>query len=144
MNIDFYLLSATNLRELQYMACLLTEKAYRLGHSIYLLTQTQEDAQLLDALLWSYRDDAWLPHQLCTATEPANIPVQIGYMQMPGQHPVADILMNTSHAIPTFYEQYQQVIELVPQQPALRQAGRERYRFYQRAGCELRMQTLEV
>lgn len=42
--------------------CRLTEKAYTLGHRIYIQTESDQQSKLLDDLLWQYEASSFIPH----------------------------------------------------------------------------------
>ncbi len=124
------------------MAALLAEKAYQCGYAVYILCESASNAAQLDALLWDYREDACLPHQRYEPqTYNPHIPIQIGDLSMT-ECPPAHILINMSQEVPTFYQAFQSVIELVPDEVVRRQKAREKYRFYQRAKEQLVTQNV--
>ncbi|MEZ5578324.1 MAG: DNA polymerase III subunit chi [Candidatus Competibacteraceae bacterium] len=44
-------------------ACRLADKAYGLGHTVYLFTASEARAAALDDLLWTFRQDSFVPHE---------------------------------------------------------------------------------
>ena len=146
MQIHFYLHPARKMRELHYAACLLAEKAYRRNLSVYFLCESSQHAKQLDTLLWNYAEDSFLPHQLYSPDSDSHansIPLQIGHKTI-STCPQAQLLINMSHCVPTFYGQFNCIIELISNEPKQRQAGREKYRHYQREGCELLTQEVGI
>jgi len=130
--IDFYILPDTN--HLPFV-CRLIEKAYKNRHSIFIHANNQAEANHLDELLWTYRDDSFLPHNLYGEGPDPAPPIQIGYQQIPEKH--RDILINLNNTVPTFYKQFSRVLELVANQPEQQHIARERYRFYQAEKCKI-------
>ncbi len=129
--IDFYLLSETEWHASALMACRLTEKAFQQEHQVYLHLASAEQAQQMDEVLWSFRDDSFLPHGL----SPADAPIQIGYSASP---PAAkDVMINLTATVPDFYQQFARILEIIPNEESLRQAARQNYRFYQTQNCQL-------
>ena len=142
MKIDFYILPETNTKARLELACRLIEKAYKNRHRIYIHTEHQQDAHLLDEMLWTYKDDSFIPHNLYgDGPEPAP-PIQIGYTATPEKH--RDILINLSREIPPFYKQFNRVLELIPSVPELQEKGRENYKMYRAEGCEITTHKLPV
>ncbi|OAI47471.1 hypothetical protein AYO45_05745 [Gammaproteobacteria bacterium SCGC AG-212-F23] len=135
--IDFYVLSDNN--RLPF-ACKLIEKAYKQRHRIYIHTDNKPEAHQLDELLWTYRDDSFLPHNIYgDGPEPAP-PIQIGINTTPEKH--HDILINLSPQVPEFYVQFNRILELVSNETDVQQAARERYRYYQTQGATINTHKL--
>ena len=60
--VDFYILpSADPLARLDF-ACKLTEKAWRMGHRIYLHCSDAAQRDELDARLWRFKGESFVPH----------------------------------------------------------------------------------
>jgi len=57
--LDFYHLQST---DLDHTLPLLAEKAYKLNKNIIIKIGTAERVPYINTLLWTYRDDAFLPH----------------------------------------------------------------------------------
>jgi DNA polymerase-3 subunit chi len=142
--IDFYIITDTQPAARLRLACRLIEKAYKNKHRIYIHTDNQADAHELDELLWTYREDSFLPHNLYgEGPEPAP-PIQIGFAATPEQH--RDILLNLSQTIPAFYPQFARLLEIISNEPDVQTYGRQHYRQYRTAGHELnthKLQTIE-
>jgi DNA polymerase-3 subunit chi len=134
MKIDFYILETTSQQQANLFACQLLEKYYAEQNlPILVHTNTKAEAERFDALLWTYRDDSFLPHQLQNAE--SNAPIQIGFGQAPSSPP--SLLLNFSSQIPTFYQQCKQIIEIVFTDSNVQQLARQRYKQYRDAGYEI-------
>jgi DNA polymerase-3 subunit chi len=131
------------MHELHYSACLLAEKAYRRNFSAYFLCESLQHAKRLNERLWHYAEDYFLPHQLYSGAPNSHIPMQIGYRTI-STCPQAELLINMSGSVPAFYSQFTCVIELISNETKHRQAGREKYRHYQREGCKLLTQEVGI
>ncbi|MDR3477777.1 MAG: DNA polymerase III subunit chi [Gammaproteobacteria bacterium] len=142
--IDFYILAETDPSGRLRLACRLIEKAYKNRHRVYVNTDNEQEAKQLDELLWTYRDDSFLPHNLYgEGPEPAP-PIQIGYQTTPEKH--RDILLNLSKTIPEFYQQFARVLEIVSNDADIQNAARENYRQYRTQGHDInthKLQTVE-
>ncbi len=143
--IDFYILSEGNANSRLLLACRLIEKAYKNRHRVYIHMQDESAAHQLDEMLWTYRDDSFLPHNLYgDGSEPAP-PIQIGFSITPEKQ--RDILINLSNRAPAFYNHFNRVIELIPNDPDIQAQGRENYRFYRAQGYDItthKLQTVEL
>jgi len=128
--VNFYVLSSQSEQGRQAFACKLAEKSFRLGFKTTILTDTLEQAERLDRLLWTFRANSFVPHAIYqeNKSHPANA-VIISTQQAPEgwQH----TLINLSSHFPEMLEQSEQVFELLDNDESQKQAGRERYRQYQ-------------
>lgn len=137
--IDFYILpdSASSSRPL--LACRLADKAYKLGHHIYIHTESREQAMQMDDLLWTFSQGSFLPHALAADRGNPAPPILIGQGDEPALSPEAgaDVLINLTSGVPLFFSRFERVAEIIDQGDAQKQAGRERYRFYRDRGYAL-------
>lgn len=142
--IDFYILPQANAHATLLFVCRLIEKAYKQRHRIYVHTEEQNIAHQLDEMLWTYREDSFLPHNLYGEGPEPTPPIQIGINVTPEQH--RDILINLSQTVPTCYTQFKRIIEIITDDENAKTAGRERYRTYRTSGFEInthQLQTIE-
>lgn len=131
--VDFYVLSAADPQARYRLACRIAEKAYSLGHRVHIHTDSSEGAQQVDALLWTFRDRSFVPHEIEPQLE-ARCTVTIGHGWEP---PCCEVLINLATQAPEFFHRFARVAEIVAQEQDSRDAGRERYRFYRDQGCEI-------
>lgn len=132
--VDFYILDANGQRSL-FFACQLIEKLHAEKRQIYINANTQDEAKRTDDLLWTYREDSFIPHNLYAENETEAPRIQIGYDQTPTSH--HDTLINLQSDIPGFYPQFQHIIEIVFSDPLVQQLARKRYAQYRDQGCEI-------
>ncbi|MBL1431999.1 MAG: DNA polymerase III subunit chi [Gammaproteobacteria bacterium] len=135
MKVDFYILSGGGESGHTRYTCRLAEKAYKLKHRIYIHVNNGVEAQQLDELLWTFRQDSFVPHELCadplSESKPES-PIIIGYNNVaPDGY---GMLINLSQGIPKFYKQFDRVAEVVADADTLRQISREHFRFYRDQG----------
>lgn len=143
IQVDFYLLPTDNPKSRQLLACRLTEKAYRLGYKVLICTESEDQDRTLDDLLWSFRAGSFVPHSLCTGPEvDRTAPVLIGHSEETENK--CDVLINLSSTIPGNCSQFDRIVELIDQDDKIRQAGRHRYRFYQKQGYALKTHKLDA
>lgn len=130
--IDFYILEQADAQARLKLACRLTEKAWMQSQRVLLLTAGSADAQALDEMLWTFRDRSFVPHEIYSAERPPRASVLISDSAEVG--PDADVLINLRDEIPKGYERFARIVEPIDGDPARRQLGRERYRFYREHG----------
>jgi DNA polymerase-3 subunit chi len=132
--IDFYILPDAQVRSRPLLACRLADKAYRLGHRVYIHTESREQAAYMDDLLWTFSQGSFLPHALAEATgEPP--PILIGHDA--ASLASTNVLINLAGSVPSFFDRFERVAEIVDQSDAQKQVARERYRFYRVRGYAL-------
>ncbi|MHB8424486.1 MAG: DNA polymerase III subunit chi [Gammaproteobacteria bacterium] len=136
--VDFYVLPDAAPRDRALFACKLAEKAFSLGHRIFVHLSSEDEARALDELMWTFRDRSFLPHGL--AAENARIPVCIGFGQEPGEE--FHLLINLSSEVPRFFSHFERVAEVVNADAGIREHGRQRFRFYKDRGYPLETHKL--
>lgn len=130
---DFYV-THTPPDQLMTMAIRILEKAYEKLLSTYVYVNSGDEAKQLDQLLWTYQDTAFLPHQLWSSGETVNSPILIG---CESTLPTAQVFMNlTSQSLPGI-EQFERVIEFVPEDESWKQSAREKYLYFQKHQWEI-------
>ncbi|MGC1181538.1 DNA polymerase III subunit chi [Legionella sp.] len=135
IRVDFYLLESDQNQARWLITCRLLEKAYIRGHRVYVFCNNQEHAELIDELLWTFKDDSFIPHNLQGEGPEPPPPIQIGCANNP--RGFNDILLNLTPQIPPFYAQFKRVIELVINTESEKELGRAKYREYRAKSCEL-------
>ncbi len=129
--VDFYQINDTE-TTLQF-ACRLIDKIYSRGYRVHVHTGDPDSASALNDLLWSFRDDRFIPHCLYATKESA--PIKIGVQEEPTEH--QEVLINLSGAIPHFFSRFERVAEVVPLDENSRSSARENYRIYKDRGYAL-------
>ena len=134
--VDFYVTKESTPQFALRTACRIAEKAFSAGHRIHIRLKSNEDCEKLDALLWTFRDRSFIPHEIssspienCPVTVSTEISPEIG-----DGHP--DMLLNIADEIPENFKQYQRIAEIIDSKPESIHAGRERYRFYRKSGLD--------
>lgn len=138
--IDFYIVDDNNRQAQQQLACRLAEKAYGLDHTIYIHTNDRRQAELLDQMLWTFRDGSFIPHCLYGDKIVKQAAVVIGHDAEPEMH--NEVLINLSDAVPLFFSRFERVAEVIAGDEQARQKGRERFKFYRDRGYELKTHNL--
>lgn len=138
--VDFYVLKPQTPGDRYSLACRIAEKAWQQGRRVLIQTDSDQAAQHLDRLLWTYRDQSFVPHGRLGKVDPAVNPVLIsGDGGVGDEH---DVLVNVTAVIPDDFGRFARVAECVDHDPGLRVASRERFRFYRDRGYPL--QTHEI
>ena len=135
--IDFYILPHDSCEQRHLFACRLAEKAFKLGHEIYVHSSDSAQANTLDQLLWSWKNTSFIPHQIDDAST-GDQQVHIGYGKdkpMAGDH--NGLLINLSDHVPEFFSRFERVSEIVVQESAVTESTRENYRFYRNRGYHM-------
>lgn len=130
--IDFYILKGQEDTDRQVFACRLAEKAYKLGHHIYIHTANAEQSKQLDEALWSFRADSFVPHQLDDGHAGTDCPVLIGHNSTPPR--LMHLLINLNTEQPLFFSQFERMAEVIDNNDTIKVAGRRRFQFYKERG----------
>lgn len=139
-NIDFYLVTETPITACYRVACRLVDKAYQNKHHILVLVNSKEEASTLDDLLWTFRDDGFIPHDILIKNTPPTVPVQISYDITPEHH--SDILLNLTNVVPDYFTKFNRVLEIVPDDDAAKKICRQKFKLYKENNCELKTHDL--
>ena len=132
--IDFYIVHDHRPESRYHTVCRLVEKAYKLGHCIHIHSESPQQAELLDELLWTYRQGSFIPHGI--APQDTDLcPVTISHQAEPKAR--CDVLVNLATDIPMFFSNFARVAEVINEEPAMKELGRRHYRFYRDRGYEL-------
>ncbi|WP_412460648.1 DNA polymerase III subunit chi [Pseudomonas sp. SC11] len=137
--VDFYILPTDSLSARLDFACKLCEKAWRLGHRVYLHCQDEAQRVDLDERLWRFKGEAFVPHDL--AEQHPEAQVALGIDASAGEH--HDLLINLGASVPAFVGQFERVAEIVVEDAAIRQSARDRFRFYREQGYALQDHRLQ-
>ena len=143
--IDFYILENGPAEYRHVTACRLTDKAFSLDNTIYIHTESQEQANHMDNLLWTFRAGSFLPHHIhgsSAATQGELPPILIGHNAEPEEH--NQVLINLDHSVPMFFSRFERVAEIIANDEQSKQQGRERFKFYRERGYELKTHSLTV
>jgi DNA polymerase III subunit chi len=134
--ISFYVLATESTQERYQFACKLIEKAYRNEVFAYVLTDTEEQSQLIDDLLWTFRAGSFIPHQIYTGELPAfKNTVLIGSNNPPENW--LNTLINLSAQLPQGFQAAERILEILDNSEETKAWGRKRYKQYQQSGLEI-------
>ena len=131
---DFYLVGKPRFREEPLrLVCELARKAHDAGQFTLVLARDREQAEALDDLLWSFDEDAYVPHQLAGDEEDDLTPVLIATPDM--DVPLRPLLINLRDD--AVGDGFERVLEVVPADESARGPLRERWKAYKARGFEV-------
>lgn len=139
--VDFYILDDASRQDRYLLACRIIEKAWKNHHRVMVQAGSEEEARHLDKLLWTFRDQSFVPHGLLPIADAQTTPVIIGWNTDAGEE--CDILVNLSDEIPAYFSRFERVIEPVDNDGQRRAISREHYRFYRDRGYPLNNTTIK-
>ncbi len=138
--IDFYVLTGDAQANREQFACRLAEKVYLLGQGVYIHTHDAGQTAALDRLLWSFKQNSFVPHAIEGESPDANVAVLIGHGAAEESHNHAqsrELLINLAPEIPLFFSSFKRVVEIIDNNEQHKTSGREHYRFYRDRGYTL-------
>ncbi len=129
--IDFAFGAADRLRA----ACQAARKRYQAGQRLVVYCADGARLAAFDRMLWAFDDISFVPHVLATDPLAADTPV-ILTAAAPQAAAAGDEpwLLNLDDDCPPGYDGFARVLEIVSDEPADRQAARQRWRVNQAAG----------
>jgi len=131
--VSFYILPTESLQDRYLFACKLIEKAYRSGSFCYVLTDDAEQSRIIDDLLWTFRAGSFIPHQIYAGELPdIEKVILIGSLDAPEHW--QKVLFNLSSHYPELGPQTGRILEILDNSETTKEAGRNRYRQYQKSG----------
>ena len=140
--IDFYILGQTQHLDRFNFVCNLVSKVYGEGRNIYIHTKDQNDAQQIDDLLWSFKGEAFIPHNIIGDDKLKETQIQIGWGEHPDHH--HDVLINLASPQPNFFSRFQRVLEVVIQDEEILAQTRQHYKFYKERGYQVTYRDLRT
>lgn len=141
-DIKFYSLEPDSRGDQLLLACRLVERIRAKNLSILIYCSEQTQALQLNRLLWTFRQDSFLPHGLLNTVDPVWTPILITTDNCPEIK--REVLINLSLEIPTFVDCFEQVCEVIDRTPLSIDAGRERFRHYRERGYSLTHHSLRL
>ncbi|WP_444932051.1 DNA polymerase III subunit chi [Microbulbifer sp. SSSA002] len=131
--IDFYILSSDQPEHADIFACRLAEKAYRAGMRVLIAVDNPQRVEQMDQLLWSFREDSFLPHAPQADNQQAQIEINSG--DDPADH--HGLLINLCTKVPKWFSRFERLAEIVIQQPEPLKRSRLRFGHFRDRGYPL-------
>lgn len=128
--VDFYVLKTSTAQERWTFACRLTEKAYLRDLKVVLVSETADDARVIDELLWTFNERSFVPHDILRdqpsfdASTPVRLTFDLDAVE------AADLLVNLSGSLPARLERFSRIAEIIDSDDERRRLGRERFKAY--------------
>ena len=122
--------AAQRLAQIQRV-CQLCASLYRQSLKVFVYCANQQDAELVDEVLWQFDAERFVPHNLAGEGPQRGAPIEISWQTPKSSR---QVLVNLTASIPTFANRFVQIIEFVPVAEALKTAAREKYKHYRQLG----------
>lgn len=141
-NCNFYVLPDARENGRFLFCCALIEKLNAHGHCVYVHCQNQEEALHFNDLLWTYKDISFIPHSLSGEHSADDAPVQIGFDEPPAGFKDVLIFLSVASDIPDFCMGFERVVEIVNQEPFIKDSLRAKYQVYRSKKYVIKSHTL--
>lgn len=135
---DFYVLPSSDPEARGRFLCRLVEKIGAMGHKIFIQTPDETEAKHIDQLLWEYRPEAFIPHNLIG--EKVSSCIEIGWDQQRPEH--KDVFVNLNLDIPEDALHFDRILEVVVQTEDVLTSTRKNYKTYQSNGIQIDMHDM--
>ena len=126
--INFYSLTQGDAESRLEVACRLAEKAFGLGHKIFIQVNDEQQRRQLDELLWLFKANSFIPHAIGNSgSELVEIDIKPSAVHQ-------DVLINLSSGGCEQFQHYSRINEIVGPDKDSLDNGRRNYRFYKAQG----------
>lgn len=134
--VDFYVLDASSLAARSAFVARLLNKLQKLQTTAHVAVDSTAEAEQLDALLWAFPPESFLPHCIDNGSEgsPAE-PFVIS--ANPESVPSQDVFINLRQQPPAHHSQLNRLVEVVIQESAVLATTRQSFRFYREQGYSI-------
>lgn len=140
---DFYILAGQQRQDQWLFACRLAEQLQRKGRHVLLQVDDEQTAIELDQYLWTFREDAFVPHACLNSAEaPVDCAVSISWHDDPQHH--HDVLISLGGSLPPFFARFKRLVEVVIQEDRVLEKTREHYRFLKDRGYPLNNKDMRM
>ena len=131
---DFYLVESHNQNKLDQVCSSLVHKAYQHKKSVYIHCVSQTQAQNVDAMLWQFQQDNFLPHSLGEEDT-----IIVDWQNYKWQQ---DIIINLADTLPPGWINCQRICEVISQDAQARKEARQRWKEYSDREFQVKAHTL--
>ena len=128
--VDFYVLGSSTREQRWNFACRLTAKAYLQDLRVIIWNESAADAAACDNLLWTFDDQAFVPHQISRDAQSMDPVTPVHLVLALESMGSADMLVNLCDRLPADAAQFSRIAEIVDADPERRRLGRERFKAY--------------
>jgi len=143
-HVDFYILPDDQLTTAQHYACKLAERNWQSGKRVLIQTDTAEESHQLDDLLWSIKDNSFIPHGVATLElTDQQQPILISHQKINDEN-FQSILNLSSRPSDICIENEIKIDEILNQDEQRKLSGRQNYKVYRELGYTLEHHMLET
>lgn len=137
--VDFYVL-AESAPSAGHLACRLSLMAWEQGHRVAVLAADENAARSLDELMWDYPPARFLPHERLqdpahheAGPDAAPITIVSAADQVGAD---CNVVVNLAEEAVPDPGRFRRLLEIVPAEPRMREASRDKYRRYRQLGLQ--------
>ena len=123
----FHILKRSGPEARHHHAARLAEKAWQEGDRVGLLCNNEDDAEQLDNTLWTFRPDAFMPHEIIT-TNDQTPSTRVAALTCDPAPQDWDTLIVLSTRLPTAAEQFKRLALIASNDDESLQQARNQYR----------------
>lgn len=135
---NFYILPNARKDGRFLFCCALIEKLYSKKHIVYVHCQQAHEASQFNELLWTFKEESFVPHCMVGEYDIEDCPIQIGFNCPPSTFQDVVIFLGVIPQVPEFYQQFARVVEIVDAEPNTKETLREHYQFYRAQDIEVK------
>jgi len=139
--VEFHILSEAGEAARLRHTCQLIDASYAQGKRVAVQVSDSGEAQKLDDMLWTFHDQAFIPHEIATPSSPSHTRIMalIG-TTLPATF--SNQLINTGPSVPENLESIEHLVEVVDADTQRKQLARERYKQYRERGWQLETKNI--
>lgn len=143
--IDFYILPDDSPLNRLRLVCRLAAKALDRRQPLFIHADSAPLLAELDDALWQQAPTSFLAHRLLDPNDESDA-LDADPIQLSLGAPASDckVLINLAASVPPFFSRFERTLEVVNQDATVRDAGRERFRFYRERGYPLQHHNQRV
>lgn len=138
--VDFYILENQPLSERLNFLCRLLEKANHETKQVLVWSNQERELLLLNDMLWTFSDASFVPHALAGTLQANHAPILLS--QEVKLSEAFDILINLTLELPSYWQNFSRIIEIIPNDENYKVAGRQRFMAYRAAGSDIKTHTM--
>ncbi len=136
-NVLFHHFESIERKDFLIYVCKLIEKGYKQNiNPIFIKTDTQKQAEELDKILWTFRQESYIPHTLVDQDSNNTQPVQIGWID--NEIEDAEAIINLSDGMPDISNHLKKIHEIIENIDEKKEKARERWKKYKSIGFNIK------
>ena len=136
-NVLFHHFESIERKDFLIYVCKLIERGYKQNiNPIFIKTDTQKQAEELDKVLWTFRQESYIPHTLVDQDSNNTQPVQIGWID--NEIEDAEAIINLSDGMPDISNHLKKIHEIIENIDEKKEKARERWKKYKSIGFNIK------